>query len=334
MRIITCASYYHSGSSAVTDFFSEFDHCYSLGQGEFRFAHEPDGLSALEHNIVENNHRHNTSHAIKRFIRYSKIENGNFLFKRYRNYFDDNYMPLTMQYVRDITQLEHNTVWRGDKMEKGDFFYTLDSMISAVSRHLGGTTMLSLLWLGNVRGYYTAIGREEFYAATKKYTRALFEIANRDHSPYLTVDQLVPPSNTARYLNYFDDVKVITVDRDPRDLFIEVRCNFRERVMPERDVEAFCKWFRITREHRKHDAPHPDVMFIHLEDLIYHYDETAKRIMEHTGLTEEEHVRKFTKFIPEKSMKNTKHWLRHPELAKEVAYIEEHLPEYLYPYDD
>ena len=37
MKIITCASYYNTGSSAITDFFSEFDNIKSLGETEFRF---------------------------------------------------------------------------------------------------------------------------------------------------------------------------------------------------------------------------------------------------------------------------------------------------------
>lgn len=61
MRVITCASYYGTGSSAVTDFFSEFDDIYSLGDYEYRFLQEPDGIADLEYNLIENNHRHNTS---------------------------------------------------------------------------------------------------------------------------------------------------------------------------------------------------------------------------------------------------------------------------------
>ena len=73
MRVITCASYYGTGSSAVTDLFSEFDCIDSLGNYEYRFLQEPDGIADLEYNLIENRHRHNSSDAIKRYLRYLKI---------------------------------------------------------------------------------------------------------------------------------------------------------------------------------------------------------------------------------------------------------------------
>ena len=67
MRFISCASYYGSGSSAITDFVSEFDTVYSFTDEEFRFVQDPDGVSDLEYNLVENFNRHNSGHAIKRY---------------------------------------------------------------------------------------------------------------------------------------------------------------------------------------------------------------------------------------------------------------------------
>ena len=62
MRFISCASYYGSGSSAITDFVSEFDSVYSFTDEEFRFVQDPDGISDLEYNLVENFNRHNSGH--------------------------------------------------------------------------------------------------------------------------------------------------------------------------------------------------------------------------------------------------------------------------------
>lgn len=44
MKIITCASYFGTGSSAVTDFVSEFNSVYSCTNMEFRFIQDPDGI--------------------------------------------------------------------------------------------------------------------------------------------------------------------------------------------------------------------------------------------------------------------------------------------------
>ena len=67
MKIVTCASYYGTGSSAITDLLSEYDCCKSLYEYEFRFVQDPEGISDLEFNLVENHHRHNSGHALKRY---------------------------------------------------------------------------------------------------------------------------------------------------------------------------------------------------------------------------------------------------------------------------
>ena len=77
MRFISCASYYGSGSSAITDFVSEFDSVYSFTDEEFRFVQDPDGVSDLEYNLVENFNRHNSGHAIKRYKKLVDFYCGN-----------------------------------------------------------------------------------------------------------------------------------------------------------------------------------------------------------------------------------------------------------------
>ena len=52
IKFISCASYYGSGSSVVTDFVSEFDTVYSFTNEEFRFLQDPDGVSDLEYNLI------------------------------------------------------------------------------------------------------------------------------------------------------------------------------------------------------------------------------------------------------------------------------------------
>lgn len=77
MRFISCASYYGSGSSAITDFVSEFDNVYSFTNEEFRFIQDPNGISDLEYNLVENFNRHNSGHALKRYKKLVDFYCGN-----------------------------------------------------------------------------------------------------------------------------------------------------------------------------------------------------------------------------------------------------------------
>ena len=91
MRFISCASYYGSGSSAITDFVSEFDTVYSFTDEEFRFVQDPDGVSDLEYNLVENFNRHNSGHAIKRYKKLVDFYCGNMFGKKYEKFFHGNW---------------------------------------------------------------------------------------------------------------------------------------------------------------------------------------------------------------------------------------------------
>ena len=174
---------------------------------------------------------------------------------------------------------------------------------------------------------------DQFLTYTKEYIDELLTIANKEHKPYLMVDQIVPPSNIQRFVRYFKDIKVIVVDRDPRDLYILAKYVWKDPVVPCESVDLFCKWFAYIREHRKTETYDPKyAILVQFEDLIYKYDETTTRIMDWLGLTKEQHVSPKSGFDPAKSIKNTKLWISHPEYQKEAEEIARKLPEYLYKY--
>jgi len=329
MRVISCAGYYGTGSSAVTDFFSEFDCIKSLGTTEIKLLQDCDGVGALEMNIIEHPHRHNTSHAIKRFIKAAKFENGNMFSKRYRRLFGDDYMKYTSEYINEIVQLKTPNTWRGDSIERGELFYMLDALISVISKKINRKYWTSLLSLTNEPGYFTAIDRDSFYSATKKFTDKLFQSVG-DGYEYVMVDQLTAPSEVSKYMNYVNNLKVVVVDRDPRDVFLEWHLPYYH-AQPY-SVEDFCKWFKILREHRKTDEPCDNTMLIHFEDLIYKYDETSNKLINFAGLSNQHHSMKKKIFTPEISIKNTRKWEKESGFRKEIDYIEKNLNEYLYPY--
>lgn len=329
MKIITCAGYYRTGSSAVTDFFSEFDNCKSLGITEVRILQDPYGISNLETNIIEHPHRHNTSHAIKKFIDSAKFENGNFISKRYKSIFGDIFMKATLQYVNDITQCKCRNHWRYDVIEKGNFIYMLNSLLETCYEKISHGQRKS--FFDNEFAYYTGIKKEEFYKATKKYTSTLFS-SICCNAEYIMVDQLAAPHEASRYLNYIDDMYIIIVERDPRDLWILESMKYRWGVIPQDNVNDFCTWYKITREHRKHEKDNERVCFIYLEDLIYKYDETSKFLIKFVGNNKIYHTHIKDSFNPDISIKGTRVWEKYPDKKKEIDIIERELSEYLYEY--
>lgn len=337
MKIISCASYYGTGSSAITDFLSEFDNICSMTNYEFRFVQDPDGISDLEYNLVENHNRHNSGHALKRFKKLVDFNAGTFFNHRYESFFDGQYKKLSYEYIDALTDFTFKGYWFYDLYDRGRVFYYSKLLPSKVLRKLKmmDPESSTLNELPNEITYCSKPTEEKFLNCTREYIDKLLGVANKKNMPMVMVDQIVPPSNLNRYLRYFNDIQVVVVERDPRDIYLLAKYKWKDRVIPVDSPEVFCKWYEYTRSHRKTEHYNPEkVILVQFEDLIYHYDDTTKRIIDWLGLDESQHTRKFAGLNPANSIKNTQLWKQHPEYLKEADYIKEYLSEYIYNFQE
>ncbi|BES66433.1 hypothetical protein SANA_28720 [Gottschalkiaceae bacterium SANA] len=333
MRIVTCTGYYGTGSSAIGDFISEFDKCYYLTNYEFRFIQDPEGISDLEYNLIENHHRHNSGHALKRYQKKVDFLSGNRWIPKYEAFFQNRWKEISYDYINDLTEFTYGGYWHQDVIDGGKAFY--------IRKRMWNKVLQKTLWrkqvergLNEMPNEVTLCSRpsqEDFLLKTRAYTKRLFECANMENKPDLMVEQIVPPSNIDRYCRYFDDLKVFVVERDPRDLYLLEKYIWHGRVIPTASVDVFCQWYLYTRSHRKSETfDKSHTMFIQFEDLIYQYEKTSKEIMAWLGYSEKDHCHKKMHFIPEQSINNTKLWEQIPGVEEELAVIEDKLKAYLY----
>ena len=280
MKIITCASYVATGSSAISDFFSEFSNCYCPGDAEIRFIFDPDGIRDLEYKIVEMNDRHNSGHAIKKYMKLAKYLNGTFCIKGYRHYMGDDFMKYTREYVDNITELKTTAWWNQEIVERGNIFHFFNGGLRRLTSLFTRTYGINLLKLFRIKSYFSAIDKETFYKYTKEYISKILTCMNKNNSEYLMVDQLLPASNVSSYFPYFDDnIKVIISERDPRDLYLFEKVEFRSGIIPANTVQEFCEWYRIIRKHRKKEIYDPDKVY--LEEKYPKYKDDVRYIEEH-----------------------------------------------------
>lgn len=240
MRFISCASYYGSGSSAITDFVSEFDSVYSFTDEEFRFVQDPDGISDLEYNLVENFNRHNSGHAIKRYKRLVNFYCGNIFGSKYEKFFHGNWKKYSDEYIDALTDFTYHGWWQYDLLDKGDFFYFRKRILNKLLKLTiwRNQSERTLNTMKNEITYCSHPSEEKFLNCTKKYIEDLFGSVCQGAN-IVMVDQIVPPTNLKRYLRYFNDIKVFIVDRDPRDIFVLEKYVWRDGVIPL-NVEEFC----------------------------------------------------------------------------------------------
>lgn len=331
MRFITCTGYFCTGSSAITDFVSEFEDVCSMTDMEFRFLHDPDGVDDLEYHLVENHNRHNSGHALKRYKKLVDFNSGGILGKQYSEWFGNNWKKISYDYIDSLTDFTFHGWWAYDLYDKGALYWLV--------KRLPTFLLHMTFWRNQPERNFDTMKKEltycsrpsldEFIEKTKHYVEKLFSSYTK--KDIVMVDQVVPPSNIWRYTRYFDDIKVVLVDRDPRDIFVLEKTAWKDSVIPHDDVETFCEWYKYTRRHRQTEQFDPDtVLFIYFEDMVFRYDEMAERLCEFLRLDKSKHVSKLSCFNPNVSRKNTRTWLSHPEFAKDVEYIEKHLSDYLY----
>lgn len=251
--------------------------------------------------------------------------------------FGDEFNRLTEQYISEITELKAKSWWYMNRVEKGNLFCLVDRAYSFARRLLTGGLhnehRYSLLSKTEM-GYYSAISEEKFLKATRKYIDAVFSYVNKENAPYVMVDQLVSVTNTERYIRYFNDIKIIVTELDPRDVYLYKKTRFNWGVVPTATVEKYVEWFKITRKYSRPEQEHTSrVLRVQFEDLIYNYEATTKRMAEFIGLPESKHVRLRTKLNPDVSIKNTNLKKSVKGYEKEIAYIEEHLKDYLFNFD-
>lgn len=334
-QILTATGCYGTGSSAVTDFVKEFQHISCNSDYEVRLLHDPDGVSDLEFSLVENPNRHNSSNSIKRFIRRMQDLDHIWFIKRYAKHLGPGFLKLVNNYVKHLVQVEYYGAWHQDVFERGRMFYLASRACSITGDllhkylHIPLSQKKSLVPLEE-KAYLPNIKEERFLSATKVFTNALADLVDKQGEDKVFMDQLVPPSNFRRYIRYFDNIRIILVDRDPRDLFILEKYIWRGRIIPFQDVSTFCKWYKWTRSLYKMENLPEEVLFIYFEDFVYHYEETSVRIMRHLNLLKKDHVYAMKFFNPDISKNNTFLWKQYPMEKENISYIENKLEQYCY----
>lgn len=321
-KIITSAGFGNSGSSAATNFFEEFENVKCIGSSLFEctFIHEPDGLLDLSKALFEG-HRLKVDLAVKRFISLSeRLQND-----MYKNYFGGNFLKYTYEYIESLGFCKWNGGWhRADENRNFSFNEKLRKKAAFLKfKKSAKENSYSLYeqdsWRPNYIQYSTQYykdfslikesSKDSFTNITKIYLNRLFDACDPENDyEYLLFDQLLPPNATEDHFKYFDFIRVIVIDRDPRDLYIGNKVFWGNRFYPSDTAELFCNWFNQTRSCKS--KLNKNIVYLMLEDFIFNYDNTVSLLYKFTGISKKQHINKKNILIPEKSEINTRLWLK------------------------
>jgi hypothetical protein len=167
---------------------------------------------------------------------------------------------------------------------------------------------------------------DDFVGLAREYLGAVLSSNVPPGTTTIVMHNAFEPFQPQRCLKYFDRVRCIIVDRDPRDTYVQ---HLKQRSVAIGPLE-FVRRFRMFRAAaRRFHVEDPAILRIQFEQLIFNYDEIVGRILHHLGEPADAHERPREHFDPAVSRRNVGAWLTY-EKPEEIEYIRSELSEYCF----
>lgn len=331
MNIISVSGYGSSGSSAVVDFIRQYDYVYfNEKNAEFQFLQMPDGILDLKHSLTDGTGRISSNNAI---IRFEKAMKKSFFAYACRDRLGAKYDVILDDYLNKIKLIQ----WKGKSMFD-PFDVSIESqnvfvrkVNNKIETFLRKTVNKDANFPSFKNRYFSMMTKEKFDQITKDFIDKLIcEIGNGNTEKVLLLDQLFSVENPLKGTEYFDDIKTIIVNRDPRCMYVDSRRLLNSNLfMPCDNVENFVNYYNILQEVEIQSSK---ALYVNYDALIYDYYNTTQKIMEYLGVDyRPEHEFKY--FNPNVSVQYT-FPKRNDYIEEDIHYIEKHLSNYLYDFTE
>tara|TARA_B100001971_G_C18166599_1_gene524567 strand:+ start:143 stop:1171 length:1029 start_codon:yes stop_codon:yes gene_type:complete len=300
-----------SGSSAVVDLLREFEGYISPGF-EFSLIKEPYGIIDLENFLVDNWDVIRHDHAIKLFLEFCKILNRPYSYvgKWGLNIgvkLNTNFLQESYNYIDKLSDFTYKGNSRIDHYSLNNF----QSLFKKIQRRMGISS-------ASIRTrIFSKPDSKKFIEETQLYINNLFlEFANNNNCSNIILDQAIPTSNISRSLRYFERIKLILVDRDPRDIYIDLinqKAMLGQSYSDKEMLDKYLIWHTKIRSniYEINSLKFLDgkILQVKFEDLIINYEATREMISNFLNISaiKTKHNCKLY-FDPVRSNKNIELW--------------------------
>lgn len=253
----------YSGSGAVFDYLSGLDSFHpALSGSEFRLIVEPDGLNDLFHQVSDGFHPNRANSGIQRFyrlaMRCSTPRSSSPKGLGYENVVN-GYNSKVKAYIEKITLMKYEGMPWVELSKKNKLHSFVEKSLKRVYKKINVKKSFGTV--------YVPVSEEEFLNRTSSF---LHEILAADKPENEKKTILVnqggsywrPEESTCLY----GSRKVILVDRDPRDIFADLK--YKGNAYPGSGVDEFCFWYENMMSRKIKDWD-PDVVFnVSFEDFV------------------------------------------------------------------
>lgn len=340
---VAVTGYYGTGSSAVIDLLKEYKDVSIVPVTGEDYEHSvffvPGGLFELCAKLLHGISPQGSDMAINNFVDAMKRLNDNDFgwFGSYEKMFGDKFMIEVDKFVNNISTVRSCTNSNHSKKVR----FSLIKAVAQLFVHIftGKKIVKYGRWYveDGKKVYFSMPSSEEFYKAAKEFTSSychLFQTPpNTTHAIF---DHLIWPQQVDEFANCFEDnLKVIIVERDPRDVYILDQylwsvppIGYSKAHFSSNLLEFIDEWERTVTATSNSN----NILKIHFEDLIYNYEETVNVIENFIKIDANKHQCKKHYFCPEKSIENTQVFHLKKEWESIATEIAKKLPDTLYSF--
>ena len=230
----------------------------------------------------------------------------------YGRYLEGNFYPATEKFIKSLAYLQYDTNY--------PMFHMKRNRLKAIFTRFVNKALRVLHFPNKIRipedklYFFNAPSKERFLQLSHDMFDDIFgPFMERNNASHVVLDQACFPGDVKTDKSFLRDSKSIIVDRDPRDRYAdEIICNgdrgFGKDWAIHRDASRYLEVHNAARGYLKNFENDGTILFLRFEDLVLHYEETLKRIMDFAGLKPEDHIRKRKFFNPDVSAKNVGLW--------------------------
>jgi hypothetical protein len=294
-KYVLVVGYGWSGSSAVIDLLREYQGFSTLrGNIEFRLINDFDGLMDLEYNLITNFSNLDSDIAVRRFKKFT-----NYLYRKpsrlfpighnYKYHIGPNFLEYTNDFINDLSLFNYKSRWWGLYYYIG----ALPLIIKMIEKKITFRKNLNI-----PDAVFPTSDSIAFLTASKKYIDKIFKNYFTNDVKTLIIDQAGRSHSFNKLLRYFDNSKLIIVDRNKSDITFELDNNSSFEIHDE-NIETWHSNLRL-RKYKNDDA----ILNILFEDLVMNYEETKNLIEDFIGINKDDHIHPKKYFSPLISSKN------------------------------
>lgn len=333
-NLICTNGFGHSGSGVIIDLLSEFDNTTIFG------SHDKDGGSPLSNDPktvrfeIDFIRRYGGCFSLEDICNDSSLDFKNIKISNFINlieyYFqtdipiyNDKFLQLSYEFVEKLIYKKNKLA---DPLAANDAF----RYISAFRKDYKNLMSPLLYGSRNNRYFYYVknLPTMQYRTIAKEYLiNFLNTIESKDN---LILDGALSDSSADfdKYEDYIGNYKIITVYRDPRDVWMTG--TILQQPWIPRDKEDFIFWFKNRYNIDKYLTSNDSrQLVLKFEDLVLNYDNSVLKILNFLNIDKKHHIAPKTQFRPEYSIKNIGLY-RNPEYKDIMNYIYENLKDYCY----